>query len=172
VIGASLAGVALLVIAVITCLCIKRRQRLRLQQAEGNTADSYRLPVARGVKAAQRTVTPFTLPVPFNTTSRSRKPLAKSSSTQLQRRNRPNKRQAPQSDRPRALSEGHPGETLAEMIQNMQQQLLHIQRHLLGESGQASPGGDGRTGRTSQSGDCAFETQSEGRSDAPPVYRA
>jgi hypothetical protein len=175
VIGASLAGVAFLVITVITCLCIKRRQRLRLQQAEGNTADFYRLPAARGINTAQRTVTPFILPVPFlNTTSQSRAPLTNlSSSTQLQRRNRPNKRKAPQRHTPSALSEGHPGETLTEMIQNMQQQLLRIQGHLLGERGQASQGGDRRTGRTSasQSGDRTFETRSEGRSDAPPTYR-
>jgi hypothetical protein len=170
-VGGYLAGVAFLLIIVISIIYIKRRQRLRLQQARRVTTDSDR-PPARGtqVEEASGTLTPFTLSLPFNTSSQLQTPRAEPSSTALPHeqphtRDQPNPNQPPRSADPRADSVG---DTVVEMMQNMQsmqRQLLH----LLGERDRD----DHRLRRTSahQSGEDPIETRSDGTSDSPPTYK-
>jgi hypothetical protein len=168
-VGGYLAGVAFLLIIVISVIYIKRRERLRLQQVRRVT-DSDRPVRGTQVEEPSGTLTPFTLYLPFNTSSQLQTPRAEPSSTafpheQPHTRDQPDPNQPPRSADLRADSVG---DTVVEMIQNMQsmqRQLLH----LLGERDRD----DHRLRRTStdQSGEDPIETRSEGTSDSPPTYK-
>ena len=176
--GGYFAGVAFLLIIVISVIYIKRRQRLRLQQTRRVTIDSDRQPAGdTQVEEAPGTLAPFTHSLPFDISSQLQTLWVESSSTafppeQPHTRDQPNPNQPPRSADLRADSVG---DTLAEMKQNMQSmqlQLLHIQGQLLAERGLDRDQHRFRRTSMDQSGEDPSETQSDGISDVPPTYQS
>jgi hypothetical protein len=124
---------------------------------------------------AQETLTPFTLPLPFNILSQLRTPLKKFSHTASPRIVQPHTQDQPHASQPlssanlRDDSEGR--DTLAAVIQRMQERLVVIEEHLSGENVPDRNRQRLRRISTTRGGEDPFEAQSDGPSDVPPSYR-
>jgi hypothetical protein len=186
-IGASLAGVAFLIITIVSIVYFRRRQRLRLQQARGLAIDSDGPLIETRTKdvPGPGSLTPFMLPLPINILSDLQTPLKKPPPTAFppptrQPRTRQNELDPGQPSRRdvglRPDPAGNVGDTLVEMMQSMQhiqERLLHLEGHLSGERAQDREQDQQRLRRisTAQSGENPFETRSEGTLGAPPTYK-
>ena len=157
---------------IIIGIYFKRRQQAR-QRFTIDSDDS----LAGGDTEAEEvpgTLTPFTFH-PLNMLSRpkTKSPATAVPSTHTQ--DQRNSSQDPTSAALRADSEGRIGDTLVDIMQNMQniqQRLLHIEGQLTGGRAQNQEQNRQRLRRTSTTGSVEnpFETPSEGTSDAPPTY--
>jgi hypothetical protein len=149
---------AFVIIIIISFIYLKRRQRL--QRATGSAIDSGRLTGDTRVKEALGTPTPFTLTSPFTISSKlQKKSLTESSPTVFSSITQPSTSLS-------ANSEGR--DTMVEMMQHMQEQLLHIQGRLLGERGQDLEGQRLWRINSNQNSENPFETHIESAADAPP----
>jgi hypothetical protein len=165
VIGACLGGTAFIITIIISIIYIKRRQRLRLQGAGQTTIESGKPAGDTQAKEVPGTLTPFTLPLPFNILPRVQTPLTESSSTtfpptrlkaQAHTRDPPNQSQLAKGIGLRTEPEGR--DTLVEMLHHFQERLILLERERDRD----------RRVRVEDS----FETRSDGTSDAPPTYKA
>ena len=115
---------------------------------------------------ASGTFTPFTHSLPFHTSSQLQTPLTKSSSTVFPPTTKPHTPDQPSAG---VRDNSDRTDTLVEMMQHIQERLLHIEGHLTAERVQDRE----RTGQrhqrmsTAQSGEDTSETLSD---DRPPTY--
>jgi hypothetical protein len=170
IIGASLGVVAFIIITIINILYVKRRRRLRAQQARRITIDpDGPLPgqvAETQVEQAPGTLTPFTVSLPLNTQLQppltgSSVPIPPMDSPHARDQERP--KQSPTSTDPRASSPRQ--DTLVEMMHHFQERLLLLEGERVRdrEIGRMSTG-------TSRNAEDTFETHSDMISDAPPTY--
>jgi hypothetical protein len=165
---------------IIGSIYFKRRQRLRWQQARQRFTIDPDGSLGRDteVEEVPGTLTPFTLLRPLNMLSRFNNKSSATAGPSAQ----PHTQEQLNTSvglTQRADSEGRIGDTLVEIMQNMQnmqQRLLHIEGQLTGtgERAQDQEQNRQRLRRTSttQSVENPFETSSEGTSDAPPTYNS